>query len=86
MCRLLIYLLDSCRYPKNYFVVQTRSQCYQSPTLEYFEGAWTKDSELVVDTEKAFEPILTLDTISRLWILNVDMFDEMNNDSHHMIL
>jgi len=30
-----------------------------------------------VDIDEAFEPILALDTTSRLWILNVGKFDEM---------
>ena len=66
-------------------MVQTRSRYYRSPSPDYLEGAHTEDFGPVVDTDEAFEPILALDTTSRLRVLSVGTFHEMDDDSRHMV-
>ena len=66
-------------------MVQTRSRYYRSPSPDYLEGAHTVDFEPAVDTDEAFEPISALDTTSRLRVLSVGTFDEMDDDPRHVV-
>lgn len=45
----------------------------------------TEDFGPVVDTNKAFEYVSTLDTTSRLWVLSVDTFHDMKDDHCSMV-
>jgi len=61
-------------------MVHTRSRYYRSPSLDYLKNTHTDDFEPVVDTNKAFEPILALDTTSRLRVWSVGTFHEIEDD------
>ena len=66
-------------------MVLTRSQYYRSPSPNYLEGPHTENFGPAVDTNEAFEPILTLDTTSRLQVLSVGTFDDIDDDPRQMV-
>ena len=55
------------------------------PVTKLFGRYPYRNFEPVVDTNEAFEPISALDTTSRLRVLSVDTFDDMDNDPHQMV-
>jgi len=80
-------LLDNCGYPSNNFYGANKKSILSTSAtkLYYFEGAQIEDFEPLVDIDKAFEPILAWDTISKLPVLSVGMFDKMNDNPCHVL-
>ena len=66
-------------------MVHTWSRYHRSLSLDYLKGTHTEKFGPTVDTNEAFEPISALDTTSRLRVLSVDTFDDMDNDPHQMV-
>lgn len=61
-------------------MVHTKNQYYYFFSPNYLDGDYTNDFELVVDINEAFKPILALNTSRRFYILEVNMFYEIENN------
>ena len=61
-------------------MVHTWSGYYHPLSLDYLEGTHTENFRPTEDTIETFEPISDLDTTSRLRVLSVGTFDNIDDD------